>query len=50
MTIHKSKGLEFETVYLDFEYRMSLSGVKNQQEYNLYYIGITRAKNILYNN
>ena len=30
MTIHKSKGLEFEVVYLDFEYRMSLTGVHTQ--------------------
>lgn len=46
-TIHSSKGLEYDTVFLvgvdDHSFKL-----KNEENLNLYYVGITRAKNNLY--
>jgi DNA helicase-2/ATP-dependent DNA helicase PcrA len=47
MTLHASKGLEFETVFLaGLEKGVFPSGLGNlQEERRLMYVGITRAKN-----
>jgi superfamily I DNA/RNA helicase len=45
-TIHSSKGLEYDTVYLmgvdDFSFQLG-----TEEMNNLYYVGVTRAKNHL---
>jgi ATP-dependent exoDNAse (exonuclease V) beta subunit len=46
MTIHKSKGLEFPSVYLLDKHLIRTSD--NTQEQNLLYVAITRAKEELY--
>ena len=46
MTIHKSKGLEFDNVYLNFEYKDP--EFKTFEEINLHYVGITRSKHNLF--
>lgn len=50
-SIHKSKGLEAETVYfLDSELiplKFATKDWQLEQEYNLLYVGITRAKKVL---
>jgi len=47
-TIHKSKGLEFESVFFLGSNKLPLTFSKNseviEQEYNLIYVAITRAK------
>lgn len=47
MTIHKSKGLEFDIVFhLDlYEHILPMYNGDYQQELNLHYVAITRAKN-----
>ena len=51
-SIHKAKGLEAENVFVlneaRWEYRPYASSEQNQQEKNLSYIAMTRAKNGLY--
>lgn len=44
-TIHKSKGLEYNTVFLWIPY---LSGKKSDEEARVEYVGLTRAKHSLY--
>ncbi|MFW2606386.1 UvrD-helicase domain-containing protein [Aliarcobacter butzleri] len=54
MTLHKSKGLEFDIVFhLDlYEWILPAKGIENRQQYhinfrqdlNLHYVGVTRAK------
>jgi DNA helicase-2/ATP-dependent DNA helicase PcrA len=54
MTLHKSKGLEFDIVFhLDlYEWIFPAKGIENGQQYhinfhqdlNLHYVGVTRAK------
>lgn len=51
-TVHKAKGLEFETVFiLDFEKYMpskyAVQGWQRVQERNLIYVAVTRAKSTL---
>ncbi len=41
-TIHKSKGLEFDTVIM-----VAQKPIQNDQDLRLYYVGMTRAKNRL---
>jgi DNA helicase-2/ATP-dependent DNA helicase PcrA len=51
MTIHKSKGLEFENVFLmDVNDKVLPSSrcADESEEANLFYVAITRAKNNLY--
>ena len=53
MTLHKSKGLEFEAVFhMDlYEYVFTFpdsSPDDKQQEKNLHYVGLTRAKKVCY--
>ena len=53
MTLHKSKGLEFDAVFhMDlYEYVFTFpnsSDVDYQQALNLHYVGITRAKKVCY--
>lgn len=53
MTIHKSKGLEFDAVFhMDlYEYVFTFpnsSAEERQQAINLHYVGITRAKKVCY--
>lgn len=48
MTIHKSKGLEFENViYIPFDLESELTE-KTQEDENLDYIAKTRAKKCLF--
>ena len=51
-TIHKSKGLENDRVFIICENKMPLKGCMNipwmaEQEYNLIYVAYTRAKHYL---
>lgn len=54
MTIHTSKGLEFDTVFVPglVEGQFPSSRLRNEDEYEeerrLLYVAITRAKNMLY--
>lgn len=53
MTLHESKGLEFHTVLIpslnegNLPYGRLLSREQEEEERRLFYVGITRAKNIL---
>ena len=48
LTIHKSKGLEWETVILyDFEDKVFPRNLHNEEEKRVYYVAITRAKSNL---
>lgn len=46
-TIHKSKGREFENVYLMLNQHNNKNGVINDEEKRLLYVAMTRAKNRL---
>ncbi|RGS14746.1 UvrD-helicase domain-containing protein [Blautia obeum] len=53
MTLHKSKGLEFDVVFhmdlYDWVFpRRSISPIEYQQDLNLHYVGVTRAKKACY--
>ena len=54
MTMHASKGLEFDTVYLIhtnegcIPYKRALEENGLEEERRLFYVGMTRAKNELY--
>lgn len=45
-TIHQSKGLEYDNVYLSLSYQNDFSF--NDEEKRIIYVGLTRAKNNLY--
>lgn len=53
-TIHSAKGLEYDTVYLinvnkdEFPGKSSIAGKLLEEERRLFYVGITRARQILY--
>lgn len=57
MTVHRAKGLEFDTIFLDLiggwsGYDPSTESAGNDEEIRIAYVGLTRAKNrliILYN-
>lgn len=53
MTLHKSKGLEFDVVFhmdlYDWTFpRRAISKEEYQQDLNLHYVGVTRAKKVCY--
>lgn len=53
MTLHKSKGLEFDVVFhmdlYDWIFpRRDISQEEYQQDLNLHYVGVTRAKKVCY--
>lgn len=57
MTLHSSKGLEFDTVFIagfeesifpGFRAMQDGTGMEMEEERRLCYVGITRAKNVLY--
>lgn len=53
MTLHKSKGLEFDVVFhmdlYDWTFpRRKISKEEYQQDLNLHYVGVTRAKKVCY--
>lgn len=53
MTIHAAKGLEFDTVYIietnegQIPYKKSLKEQKEEEERRLFYVAMTRAKELL---
>lgn len=53
MTLHGSKGLEFHTVYLvganegNMPYKRAESEQETEEERRLFYVGMTRAKEML---
>lgn len=61
-TAHSSKGLEFDSVYIDDDMNMALTKIlkdqyviengmteKHREEFRLYYVATTRCKHYLYN-
>ena len=53
-TVHSAKGLEYDTVYLinvnkdEFPGKSAVSGTLLEEERRLFYVGITRARQLLY--
>lgn len=53
MTLHAAKGLEFDTVFLieanegRIPYKKARTEAETEEERRLFYVGMTRAKNLL---